>query len=158
MEQLVICAHPDHMYNYMPALQAFLTSQMVYWWPVNSVIMPTLHPKSPPTPKLHRVHGCHSLTSIIVFAVTTGGLHGCVTASSSPAQLADTVPPIQVQGASAIAIAQPRATLCKAKHTELRSDRPWPIAVTHIHTLPANLQNAFTSHQHIGALSTQGGW
>lgn len=36
------------MYNFMPALQASLTSQMVYWWPVNSVIMPTLHHKSPP--------------------------------------------------------------------------------------------------------------
>lgn len=52
MEQLVICTHPDHMYNFMPALQASLTSQMVYWWPVNSVIMPTLHPESPLTPEL----------------------------------------------------------------------------------------------------------
>lgn len=135
----MICVHPEHMYNFMPVLQAFLSSQMVYWWPVNPVIMPTLHPESRPTPELHRAHGCLSLTSIIVFAVTTGGLHGCVAASSSPAQLADTVPPIQVQGTSAIAIAQPRATLCKAKHIELRSDCLWPIAVTHIHTPSANL-------------------
>lgn len=61
------------------------------------------------------VHGRQIPTSIIVFAVPTGGFHGCVTSGSSPAQLADTVPPIQVQGTSAIAIAQARTALCKTK-------------------------------------------
>lgn len=74
------------------------------------------------------------LTSIIIFAVTTGGFHGSVTASSSPAQLTDTVPPIEVQGTSAIPIAQPRATLCKTKHMESRSAHAELAAVTHMHT------------------------
>lgn len=113
---------------------------------VNSIVS-TLHPEPHPTPppELHGAHGCHSPTSIIVFAVTTGSFHRCVTASSSPAQLTDAVPPIQVQGASAVAVAQPRAALCKAKHLESRSDHPRRTAVTHTHTPPANLQNAFTS-------------
>lgn len=136
MEKLVTCTHSlEHMDSFMSALQASFTGQLVYWWPVYSV-MPTVHLERPP--QLHGAHGCHSLTSIVVFAVTTGRLHGCVTASSSPAQLADAVPPIQVQGAPAVAIAQPRAALCKAKHTELRSDHPWPRAVTHTHTPPAS--------------------
>ena len=103
----------------MPTLQAPLTGQLVCWWPVISV-MPTLHSVLPTALEMHSTHGCQSPTSIVVFAVATGGFHGRVTASSSPAQLADAVPPIQVQGASAVAIAQARATLCKAKHTESR--------------------------------------
>lgn len=95
MQQLVIHTHSfDHMCNLMATLQASLTGQLVHWWPVNSVT-PTLHPKPPtPPPELCGVHGCQSPTSIVVFAVTTGGFHGRVTASSSPAQLADAVPPI----------------------------------------------------------------
>lgn len=64
-----------------------------------------------------RVHAVHQAISIIVFAVPTGGFHGCVTSGSSPAQLADTVPPIQVQGTSAIAIAQARTALNGAVFT-----------------------------------------
>lgn len=61
------------------------------------------------------VHGRQIPTSIVVFAVPTGGFHGRVTSSSSPAQLADTVPPIQVQGTSTIPVAQARTALCKTK-------------------------------------------
>lgn len=107
------------------------------WWagrPINSV-KPTLHSVPPTTLEMRRIPGCQSPTSIVVFAVTTGGFHGCVTASSSPAQLADAVPPIQVQGTSAVAVAQARATLCKAKHTEWRSVRSQRTVTTHAHTL-----------------------
>lgn len=81
---------------------------------------------------LHSImHECWSSTSIVVFAVATGCLHGCVAASSSPSQLADAVPPIQVQGTPAIPIAQTRATFCKAKY----SVKIWPFIVTmHTHT------------------------
>lgn len=61
------------------------------------------------------VHGCQIPTSIVVFAVPTGGFHGRVTSGSSPAQLAHTVPPIQVQGTPAISVAQARTALCKTK-------------------------------------------
>lgn len=61
------------------------------------------------------VDGRQIPTSIVVFAVPTGGFHGRVTSGSSPAQLAHTVPPIQVQGTSAISIAQARTALCKTK-------------------------------------------
>lgn len=117
------------------------------WWLLTQKCPSTLYPEPHPTPprELHGAHGCHSPTSIIVFAVTTGSFHRCVTASSSPAQLTDAVPPIQVQGASAVAIAQPRAALCKAKPSESRSDHPRSTAVTHTHTPPANSQSACTS-------------
>ena len=147
MEQVEIRTYSlDHMCSFLPALQASLTGQLVCQGSVAS-IMSTRHPVAPPRPplELHGAPGCRSLTSIVVFAVTTGGFHGCVTARSSPAQLADTVPPVEVQGTSAVAIAQPRATLCKAKHAESRSDRPQPPAVTHTHALPACLENALTS-------------
>lgn len=98
--------------------------------------MLTNHPEPCPPPELRGAHGHLSPTSIVVFAVTTGSFHRCVTASSSPAQLTDAVPPIQVQGAPAIAVAQPRAALCKAEHTESRSDHPWATAS---HTLTPHL-------------------
>lgn len=61
---------------------------------------------------------CSCPTSIVVFPVAACRLHGSVTACSSPAQLADAVPAVHVQSASAIAVAQARASLCKANsHT-----------------------------------------
>lgn len=104
---------------------------------------PLWAPTRPPL-EPHGVPRCRIPTSIVVFAITTGGFHGCVTAGSPPAQLADAVPPIQVQGTSAITIAQPRAALCKAKHTASRSDRLQPPVVTHTHALPACLENMLT--------------
>lgn len=65
---------------------------------------------------------CSGPTSIVVFPIAACRLHGSVTACSSPAQLADTVPAVHVQSASAIAIAQARASLCKANsHTFKRT-------------------------------------
>lgn len=107
--------------------------------------MPTLHSVSPTALERHGAYGCQGPTSIVVFAVATGGFHGRVTASSSPAQLADAMPPVQVQGTSAVAIAQARATLCKAKQPESGSDQPQAQTVlTHAHTQPVNSQKAFT--------------
>ena len=107
--------------------------------------MPTLHSASPTALETHGALGCQSPTSIVVFAVATGSFHGRVTASSSPAQLADAMPPVQVQGTSAVAIAQARATLCKAKQPESGSDQPWAQTVlTHTHTQPVSSQKAFT--------------
>lgn len=61
---------------------------------------------------------CSCPTSIVVFPIAACRLHGSVTACSSPAQLADAVPTVHVQSASAIAVAQARASLCKANsHT-----------------------------------------
>lgn len=65
---------------------------------------------------------CSCPTSIVVFPIAACSLHGSVAACSSPAQLADAMPAVHVQSASAIAIAQARASLCKAnshifKHT-----------------------------------------
>lgn len=61
-------------------------------------------------------------TSVVVFPVAARRLHGSVAARSPPAQLADAVPAVHVQGASAVAVTQARASLCKAsshtvKHT-----------------------------------------
>lgn len=107
--------------------------------------MPTLPSVSPTALETHGARGCQGPTSIVVLAVATGGLHGRVTASSSPAQLADAMPPVQVQGTSAVAIAQARATLCKAKQPESGSDQPQARTVlTHTHTRPVSSQKAFT--------------
>lgn len=83
-----------------------------HWYPANPA---TSTPFCLLSLELPRVHRCQSPTSVVVFAVSTGCFHGGVAASSSPAQLADTVPPIQVQGTSAIPIAQARTALCKTK-------------------------------------------
>lgn len=57
-------------------------------------------------------------TSIVVLPVAARCLHGRIAARSSPAQLADAVPAVHVQSASAVPIAQARASLCKANsHT-----------------------------------------
>lgn len=145
MEQRETCTHPfDHMCSFMPTLQASLPGQLMCCWLVGSVT-PTHRLGPHPTPARAALGPrCQSLTSIVVFAVTTGGFHGCVTARSSPAQLADAVPAIQVQGTSSIAIAQARAALCKAKHTASRSDRLQPPAVTHTHARPACSESALT--------------
>lgn len=156
MEQPVIRTHSlDDVCHFMPTLQAPLTGQLVCWWPVISVT-PTLHSVLPTALEMHSTHGCQSPTSIVVFAVTTGSFHGRVAASSSPAQLADAVPPIQVQGTSAIAIAQAGTTLCKAKHTESRYDHPQPPGHIHAHSA-CQLTKGFHIHQRIDARSTRGG-
>lgn len=86
--------------------------------------------------ELPRLHRCQSPTSIVVFAVSTGRFHGCVAASSSPAQLADTVPPVQVQGTSAIPIAQARTAFCKTKQ-RVKDQCPTVTATFCTHAGPA---------------------
>lgn len=62
-----------------------------------------------------RFSGSGSLTSFIVLAVCAQGLHGYVTACSSPAWLANTMPAVLVQRTSPIAVAQAGAALCQDK-------------------------------------------
>lgn len=139
----------------MTTLRAPWTGQLVGWWPIHSV-MPALHSASPTALETHGALGCQSPTSIVVFAVAAGGFHGRVTASSSPAQLADAMPPVQVQGTSAVAVAQARATLCKAKQPESGADQPRAqTAHTHSH-LTCQLTGDHHSRQHTDALGAWG--
>lgn len=67
---------------------------------------------------------CSCPTSVVVFPIAACRLHGSVAARSSPAQLADTVPAVHVQSASAVAVTQARASLCKANsHTFKRTGK-----------------------------------
>lgn len=58
-----------------------------------------------------RIHAVNESISFIVLAVCAQGLHGYVTARSSPPWLANTMPAVLVQCTSPIAVAQPGATL-----------------------------------------------
>lgn len=69
--------------------------------------------------------GSAFLTSFVVFAVCTEGLHGYVTACSSPPWLANAVPAVLVQCASPIAVAQAGATLCQDKEGKHRWFEDW---------------------------------
>ena len=61
MEKLVTCTHSlEHMDSFMSALQASFTGQLVYWWPVYSV-MPTVHLERPPTQSCMGLMGATAL-------------------------------------------------------------------------------------------------
>lgn len=144
------------MCSFMYTLQASLTGQLVCWWPVNSV-MPTLHPVPPsrlgtawgpwvPKPYLHRCLCCHHRRFPWM-------CHSQLLSSPAGRRSATHSDPRYICHCHCTTQGNPLQG--KAHRIKVCSSTA-KCSSAHSHST-CQLKKCFHIHQHIDALSTQGG-